>query len=175
MYTTLARAKSELTAQSTVDDAKLLNYIGIVTRRMQGFGYDFEPQYAAKYFTADQWNTSAARGTFQLVNRAGAHMLLASSTDVPTITLSGVGYVYGTKVFAEPRGVTPIKTLRLNDADYTINDTWYPTTRQFLDSVVITGYWGYRENYETEGWLASGQTVLNAADVGLGETALARV
>lgn len=168
MYTTLARVKAELktTGTATTDDAKLLNYIGVVTQRIRGFGYDFEPQYGVEYFTAFSQYTNINRGTLELVNGNGQKMLLASSTDVPSIVSDNTTFTYGTQVFAWPRGNMPIRTLRLNDADATINTTWYPRNgRAFYDTILITGWWGYREQYETFGWLASGQTILNAAGI----------
>ena len=173
MYTTLARVKAELAASSTVDDAKVLNYMGIVTQRLRGFGYDFEPQYATEYFTAFSEYTNLSRGTLELINGNGQRMLLASSTDVPSIVSDNTAFTYGTQVFSWPRGASPIKTLRLNDADYTNSTTWLPRGgRAFYDTILITGWWGYREQYETFGWLASGQTILNVGGITAGGTSI---
>lgn len=175
MYTTLARVRAEakVAATNTTDDAQMLGYIGIVTQRIRGFGYDFEPQYGTEYFTAFSQYTNINRGTLELVNGNGQKMLLASDTDVPSIVSDNLTFTYGTQVFAWPRGNMPIRTLRLNDADATVNTTWYPRNgRAFYDTILITGWWGYREQYATFGWLASGQTVLNAAGITASDTSI---
>jgi hypothetical protein len=167
MYTTLARVRAELKMDATVttDDPLILGYIQTVTSRIRHAFNEFEPQYGVEYFTAQAQHVSLALGGLNLVNHKGQRLLLASSTDVPSIVSDGVTLVYNSDVYADPRDTTPIRRLRLNETSTAWSNTWYPAGQQLLDSIVITGWWGYRRNYASEGWLPSGDSVQDAAGI----------
>lgn len=166
MLTTLDKVKAELIASNATagQNSLLLGYIADVTRRIQRMSFDFEPRYGTEYITAMSEDVNSWLGILSLKNIYGKQLLmLASSTDVPTFTVTGQALIYGTSILAEPQGVTPVRSVRLSDVNGTLyNQTWFPwigTTGQFLDTIVTTGWWGYRTNYETEGFLSSGDSV----------------
>lgn len=162
MYTTIARVQDEMKAGSslsTADQRKVMSYIASITQRIRSLGWDFEPQYGTEYFTAWTTTTNVSTGRLSLINRKGQRLLLASSTDTPTIVSDSVNKVWGTDVLADPQGYTPIRTIRLSDANGAIASTWYPCGRQFMDTILVTGWWGYCRNYPTDGWLLSSATV----------------
>lgn len=161
MLTTLARVKAELKASGTVtaDDAVLTGYINRVTQRVRELSWNFEPVYDTEYFSATPQRVAVWDGTLELKNRKGQRLLLAGGSDTPTVTSDAQSLVWNTDVLPDPRGLTPIRALRLNDASNALNQTWYPTGRTFIETVVIAGFWGYRENYATDGWPDSLQTV----------------
>lgn len=181
MLTTLDKVKAEFVANNSVataaDTQRIIGYIADVTRRIQRLTWDFEPQYATERITAALESVNVTLGFLSLKDFYGKQkLLLASSTDVPSITVSGTVLTYGTNVLAEPQGVTPIRTLRLSDVDNSLwNNTWYPQVApwgQFLDTIVITGWWGYRTNYGTEGFLASGDSVQDVGGINASVTTI---
>lgn len=167
MLTTLAKVTAELIASNatTGQTSQLLGYIADVTRRIKRMSFNFEPRYGTEYITAMQTDVNSSIGLLSLKNIYGQQVyLLASSTDVPSFTVTGTALTFGTSILAEPQGYTPIRQVRLSDANNTLyNQSWYPftgSTGQFLDTIVVTGWWGFRTNYGTEGFLDSGDTVL---------------
>lgn len=172
MLTTLDKVKTELIASNatTGQNSQLLGYIADVSRRIKHMTWDFEPTYATERFTAAGVTVNSNLGLLSLNDLYGKpKLLLASSTDVPSIAVSGTALTYGTSILAEPQGITPIRTLRLSDANGALwNNLWYPWTMpfgQFLDTILVTGFWGYRTNYEAEGFLSSGDSIQNVGGI----------
>lgn len=164
MYTTLARVKNELkaTTTQTADDALLLTYIDIVTRRIREIAsgvsnasIDFEPQYATKYFTAANENVNTWLGTLNLND----YLLLPTS-----ITVDGTAYIWLTDIFPYPQTYRwCIRSIRWSDSSG-LQNTWYPTTRTRLETIAITGYWGIKDRYTTKGWL-TGDTIQDVGGI----------
>lgn len=160
MYATLAYMKNELKETSTnaTIDAYLVRLLEVITRRIgsvagQKFGFDFEPYYETRYFSATPDRIDSYRRSLRLDD----YLL-----EVVSITQNGTALTWNTDVFPFPRNVTPYRVLRLNS----VGDSWYPcvsgscTTYPF-ESIAITGWWGYKEHYATQGFLLSGDTVQN--------------
>lgn len=160
MYTTTTRVLYEdkgietgAAAPSAVDVRKLLTSIQKVTTRLQRIAWDFEPRYGTEYFTARAEIVNLSWGTLNLVNEKGERLLLASAVDAPTIVSAGQTLTFDLtnvstpQVLPAPQAYTPIRTLRLNDANTAICQTWYPTCLPLVDSIAITGWWGYRRDY----------------------------
>jgi len=153
MYTTLAMAKWQLKTSNNSDDPLLLGYIAKVTERIRKIAQvDLEPWYKTVYLTANPMQVNTGTGRLQLND----YLLQPDS-----IVSDKQNLVYGTDVLPDPQGQTPIEMLRLNDANGALWRGWYPLGIQFLDTIVITGWWGWRRYYNLQGWLPSNQTSLN--------------
>lgn len=165
MYTTLANVKAELKTQTNNDDSKLLTYIRTVTARIRSMHNpqaDFEPQWDQKFFTPCAENTGAQNGALLLIDGNGQEYLLAGNGDNPSVIRSGQALTWGTDVLPYPQNYTPIKTIRLSDSNGQVYRTWYAQCAPpYFETVNITGWWGWRQNYASMGWLSSLQTVLN--------------
>lgn len=165
MLSTVANVKAELKAGTSAagDDARLLGYIRSVSARVRTMSWGFEPIYDTKYFTPYAGNSGYWNGMLELLDEKGQQLLLAGGSDNPTITArNGQNLVWNTDVYPMPRAYTPIKVIRLSDANGQIYLTWYPqSVPPYFDTISIAGWWGYRSNYATQGWLSSLQTVLN--------------
>lgn len=149
---TLANVKDELKAPTTqaADDLRLLGYIDSLTRRFDKIGgMLLQPRIYTIKITVTSMNTNVSAGTLTLPD-----MLL----EPQTITSSGQPLVYGTDVLAEPYGIFPIRTLRLSDTSG-LCSTWYPTGTPIRDTVVITGFFGYRDFYDLDGWITSTDSI----------------
>src|SRR5689334_19217110 len=150
MLTTLAQVIAELKANNTTnnDISLIMRYIGNVTARVRNLSWNFEPVYGTEYFTASPSNTSLGSGELILKNKKGQRLLLASSTDVPSIVSDGTVFTYGTQVLADPQNYTPIRTLRIAQPWQLANGRqWYPCGINWIDTIAITGWWGYRRDY----------------------------
>lgn len=159
MYCTLAQAKAYAKATDGSRDNILLSYLGRVTERIRAIAQvDFEPWFQTKYFTANPTLVNRSTGTLQLRD------YLLSPT---SIVNDGNSLTFGTDVLSVPQNQTPIDVLRLSDVNGTIwrANGWYPIGTQFMDTIVITGYWGWRRYYNLQGWLSSNQTVQDASGI----------
>lgn len=157
MYTTLARVKAELkgTEANAGDavDQLLMGYIRTVTQRIRAFKWEFEPLYYTRKLTANRSNVNRALGTLTL----GDNLLEPTS-----IITDGTTLTYGTDVLNYPNdGEYPIRVLRLASLTSGPCSTWYPihSTTSLIETISITGFWGMREYYNTEGFINSGDTV----------------
>jgi len=160
MYTTLTRvlyedkgAEAGAAVPGAVSLTALFTAIQKVTARIKAIAWDFEPHYGTEYFTAGGDNVNISWGELVLTNPKGQQLLLASATDVPVIMLNGQAITFGLTSASSPvclpypQNYTPIKALRLNDANYSIWRTWYPTCLPWIDNITVTGFWGYRKDY----------------------------
>lgn len=160
MYTTRTRvlyedkgAEAGASTPGAVSLTALFTAIQKVTSRLKTIAWDFEPRYGTEYFTASPMTTNLAWGELVLENPKGQQLLLASPTDVPVVTLNGQTITFDTTVASSPvclpypQNYTPIKALRLNDANCSIWRTWYPTRLPWIDNISIVGFWGYRHDY----------------------------
>lgn len=179
MLTTLDKLKTELIASNatTGQNSQLLGYIADVTRRIKRMTFDFEPSYGTKYITAMPQDVNMGLGLLSLKDIYGAQaLLLTSSTDVPTVTNSGQTLTYGVDVLPVPQGQTPVRSVRLSDVNLALwNNIWYPRVPplgQFIDSIVFTGWWGYRTNYGTEGFLDSGDAIQDVGGINASVTTI---
>jgi hypothetical protein len=164
-YTTLDRVTNEikgtLPSGTAVTAQQVMAYARTVTNRIRRFGYDFEPQYAAKKITPTRQNTNTFEGLLSL----NAQLL-----EVVSLTVGGTAYSYGTDILSEPdNGQTPIRTLRIADPWSGTIYSWYPCNvdnpASYYNSIVISGFWGVREFYTEQGFFDSGITspVMTAA------------
>lgn len=171
VYTTLSRVLSEdkgndtgALAPTAPNITAIFAAIQKVTRHLKQISWDFEPRYGTELFTACAEYVNVGWGLLTLVNPKGEQFLLASPTDVPTVVSGGQTLTFDTtsasvpQVMPYPQNYTPIKTLRLNDANNAIAMTWYPTILPLVESISVTGWWGYRHDY-ANAFVSSGQTV----------------
>lgn len=170
MLTTLAQVLAELKANNTAtpDQKLIMRYIANVTARVRNLSWNFEPVYTTEYFTASPWDTNSLTGELSLKNKKGQRLLLASSTDTPSIISNGVTFTYGTQVVGDPQSYTPIRTLRIVQPWQLANGLqWYPYNNNcnWIDTIAITGWWGYRRDYATEGFLNSEDSVQDAGGI----------
>lgn len=156
MYTTYNRVLDELKGtqaySNTVTTQQLMQYVRTVTGRIRQY-YQFEPQWIAKKITPTRMNTSSWKATLNLND----YLL-----EVSSITIGGTAYTFGTDIVAEPdNGQYPILALRIADPVAGPVHSWYPVSSlpgNFFNSVVITGLWGMRTQYASQGFFASGVT-----------------
>lgn len=125
-----------------------------------GAGYDLEPWYATVKVTPRPTNVNTTNKTLVL-----PRLLL----ELDTLTVDGTALTENTDVYAEPLAVYPIRALRIDpDSD----TAWYPSTSSDpFNTIVLTGWWGFRRRYDSEGFL-SVDTVQNAAGLTAGGTSL---
>lgn len=163
-YASLALAKTEIVTQAggtlaarPDDDAALLRALYFVSERIEkSKGYSFEPRIKTEYYDALGFHIDDSDGRLYL-----REPLLA----VTSLTVGGVALTADEYVL-QPRGRTPYTSIRRIDGN------WYAT--EWQDAIAITGVWGWRERYATDGWLkvddlaagiTSSATTLTVADV----------
>lgn len=143
---TVAQIKTEMKAETTTaaQDAILLNLARYVTRRWKDIaGMDFEPYQRTRTITVNG-DTALVYGT-QL--RLPEPLLAATS-----IVSDGTTLTMDTDVYAEPIDASPIGVLRLSDAGNYLS--WYPcNSTTTFNTVSVSGLWGYRTEYSTDGWV----------------------
>lgn len=163
----------DVVAESNIDTAKIkagdVTYLkrtlhtvsDTLAKFSSGAGYDLEPWYATVKVTPRPTNVNTTDKVLVL-----PRLLL----ELDTLTVDGTALTENTDVYAEPLAVFPIRALRI-DPD---NDTaWYPSTSSDpYNTIVLTGWWGYRRRYDSEGFLAV-DTVQNVAPgLAIGGTSL---
>lgn len=143
-----AEIQSSTTAFTTATDRRMLNDLRTITRRIQQVaGMDFDPRYETKRFSA--WSD-------QVNSQYGILTLKDYLLEVDSIVNDGTTLTYNTNVFAYPRNSSPITALRLLEtSDY----VWYPCGDSQFETILITGWWGYRQYYSSEGFILSGETL----------------
>ncbi len=161
-YTRLDNVIDELKGDNayagTKSNEQIMRYIRAVTKRISGFGWDFEPWYGTHKITPTRANVNTSLATLTLPD---------DLLEVFSITVGGVAQTWGTTIIARPDdGQTPIRVLQIADPISGSLHSWYPccTSNSFLNSVIVTGLWGMRTGYTQEGFFASGQVtpILNA-------------
>lgn len=155
-YTTLAKVQAEIKgseANKTLGtDQLLMQYVRTVTNRIRAFKYEFEPLYDTVRITPTGMNTNTPMGLLTL-----PYDLL----EAKSITVSGTSVTYGTTIVPYPNnGQTPIRTLRISDPRTAPINSWYgcSSDNSWIDSIVISGFWGMREYYTSMGYFDSGNT-----------------
>ena len=157
MYTTLGRVVDELKAGDQIapsgSQQQIMGFIRTVTRRVDAFGFAFEPLYYTKNITPCPENVDTWLATLQL----GDFLLEPLSIVVGPKTVN-----YGSDVLNYPNnGQTPIQTLRIAQPCNGPLRSWYPSCfipNTYIESIQITGFWGVRTAYTSLGWLPSGMT-----------------
>lgn len=159
MYTTFDKVRAELIGtaayQATGTQQQIMSYIRTVTRRIDTYKFDFEPRYYTRLITASQRNINSYDNVLTL----GDYLL-----EPLAISSNGVTLVYGTDVLNYPNdGEYPIQQLRLANPRSGPVRNWYPYQNvancgQVFETISITGFWGIRQYYNTDGFIASGQT-----------------
>lgn len=146
-YGSLAEAKIELVAKSSVDDAQLYNYTRIVSRRidllMTGRSTRpyFGPYSEARQLLIDASRVDSYRNTFLL-----GYPLLEYSA----LTAGGTNAYSTSQGF--PQGITPYNLLRMTAS----GSPWYSYVCSADGNpayAAITGVWGYHSDY-ANAWLA---------------------
>lgn len=149
-YASLAQVKAELKADLTTNDAITQNYARIVSARIDlimGQEDYFAPYIDTRYYEVDPRNVNSRKGILWLNDN-----LLAATA----ITAGTTALTLGSNVEYYPRAKTPYPALRLTDC---CSNTWYSYACGAdpcdLLEVTITGTFGYRTRYPTDGWLAA--------------------
>lgn len=148
LYCTLADAKSELQAESNVDDAKIMRFIRQLSRRIDQMFRSrtsvFVPVIESRNVSLSPYSINSVLRTLDL----GSPMLSLSG-----ITSNGQALVVGTTVQSYPSGLTPFMQLQLLGSAYSswyawgqCNDAWGP------QNAAVSGVWGYSTDY-ADAWL----------------------
>lgn len=144
-YCSLAEARAEIKALTTVDDDKLLRHIRVVSRRIDTLMAPrsglplFEPYYEQRAIPLSAQNINSNLNAFYF----RAPLLALSSLAVNTVDVTASAEAY-------PLGVTPIRALRFVSGAY----NWYQFCNGANPSYIyITGTWGIRVRYESA-WVA---------------------
>lgn len=164
LYCTLADVKSELNAESTVDDQKIMRGIRQLSRRIDRMFRSnvavFVPNILTRQIALDSVNINSWDRTLIVrVPGVGYAPLLS----VTSVVVGNQTLVVGTNVQAYPTSVTPIGQLQL------IGDraaSWYTyiacnTTAWGTQFATIGGVWGYNVDY-ANAWLE-----VDALDAGI--------
>jgi hypothetical protein len=148
LYCTLADVRSELNAESTVDDDEIMRLIRQVCRRIDRKFMSkvalFVPYLQARRIPLDGSN----------INSIDSTLMIGS----PLLSLTGVGInsqtlIVGTNVQAYPIDSIPYFQLQL------LGDAWYSWYTAYCSDVrgvqfaSITGVWGFNTDY-ANAWLA---------------------
>lgn len=163
LYCTLADVRSELNANSTVDDKKVMRGVRQLSRRIDSIfrssGAFFAPTIETRDIALDPLNINSANRTLILRSTSGT---LSYLLDFTSLTINNQTLTIGTNVQAYPPRVSPVPQLQL------IGDcarSWYSYLScgggawgpQFG---TVTGVWGYNTDY-SHAWL--GVDTLSAA------------
>lgn len=159
---TVAQATAELKSTDTsgtaptVNTAVMLSYIGVLTQRIREVGATYwEPWYDTNYYTASSENVNYYAGTLTFTD------MLLEPTSILTETTT---LTYNTQVLPYPRNQYPIRALRL---DRTVSPvlSWYPLGQQRFETIAITGFWGFREQYPTQGFVTSTDSIQDVGGI----------
>lgn len=146
-YCTLARAKTELRADTTTSDDVLMRAVFDVSARIDGIFSSRRPYFAphveTKTFVIGEHMTDSGVNTLRLP---------APLLSLTSITLNAQALSTSGDVEAYPAANYPVWELRLKDTAATWHTRVYSTSYP-RPIVSITGIWGYHEAY-TEAWLA---------------------
>lgn len=161
MYSTVDRVQSEIKGteanQGAANRQLVMRYIRSVSRRIDTYGFNFEPRFYTRKITPSPANTQLAMGLLSL----GDNLL-----EPTLISVAGITYAYNTDILAYPdQGMTPIQTLRISNLCVGLPFSWYGCSGcNNFENIQITGFWGMRTYYNKYGWLTSDQTcpALNA-------------
>lgn len=171
MYSTLSLVKNELKGTLTVTtyDGYLLRTIRTITNRIRnlaGIPFDFEPVYEARKFTVNALNTNTTYRLLTLTNPQQNYLL-----EVDSIVSDGVTLTWNTDVEQYPQnGYAPVTALRLPYNSQAA--AWWPcNSNDTFNTVVITGWWGYKERYAADGWL-SVDAITNVGGINASVTSL---
>lgn len=132
-----------------------MSYIRTVTRRIDTYRFDFEPRYYQREITPTRQNVNSYDNVLTIKD-----FLL----EAVSMSSNGVNLTYGTDVLNFPNdGEYPIQQLRIANPRSGPIHNWYPYQNvancgQVFETVVITGFWGMREFYNTDGFIATAQT-----------------
>lgn len=154
-YATLDDVKAELREQTfaAVHNRRVMQYLRTITQRVKriaGDKMDFEPYLEQRKFTADM---STVNSLWNLFTLPGDYLL-----EITALSNDGTALVQDTDYYKYPRDTyRPIQALRLKE-DTT--QSWYPCySSNVFDTILLTGWWGYKDRYSTEGWVSTGETV----------------
>src|SRR5436190_15701738 len=122
MLTTYALVESELKGTeakaASGTEQQVMRYVRTVSRRIQGFGYFFEPYYEVKEISGNSGNVDSNLAVLNL-----SEMLL----EVLSITANNITPGYGSDIVPYPNnGQSPIFQLRIVNPRSGPLRTWYP-------------------------------------------------
>ncbi len=149
-YCTLDDVKAELSGDSTklttAHSRWLQQRLRVVSDTFSkiagGMGYDLEPWYKAVKVTPQP----------QIVNSWHKTLCLPEPLlELDSATVDGTTLTLDTDLYYEPLHVYPVRTLRI---DPDVSTVWWPcTSSDPYNTIVLTGFWGYRRRYDADGWL----------------------
>lgn len=152
---------ADATAQETTDARAWLQIaIPWVCERIDAHtGYTFAPMTETRYFDAarEYIVDNSLFTQYPMLSVSSVAVLEVSKTKYTGSGARG-GYEYMT-----PLGATPwFKLIGLQPG------SWRPTDIYYQDAIAVTGVWGYRTNYPTNGWATiSGATATVGTTTGL--------
>jgi hypothetical protein len=162
LYCTLADVKSELNADSTIDDKKVMRGIRQLSRRIDKMFRSnvalFVPNILTRQVMIDGVNVSSWNNTLMIRPTDATYAPLLDPTGV---TVNNRALVIGTNVQSYPPLASPITALQLiGDCCVSWYDDCNAMTRG-LRFATIAGVWGYNVDY-ANAWLA-----VDALDAGI--------
>jgi hypothetical protein len=155
VYASLAQAKYELREDATVadvvNDPRFIEKLQIASRMAETrTGYFFAPTVKTDYYDSLGHHIDDTYGLLHL------RVPLLEVTEVKTgLEADGTGgtvLAYGTDYVTHPRGAAHSPSLRR------IAGRWSDSASAFVESIKITGVWGFHRDYASA-WLDSGATV----------------
>lgn len=158
MLTTFALVESELKGtdakMASGTEQQVMRYVRTVSRRIQGFGYFFEPYYETKEISGNTSNVDSKLAVLTL-----SEMLL----EVQSIVVNNITLSYGTDIIPYPNnGQSPVFALRIVNPRTGPLRSWYPynltNCDAWIENIAITGFWGMRTYYSAQGFFLSGVT-----------------
>ncbi len=160
-YCTLDDVQAELSGDSTKLTAaherwlkrQLFTVSDQLAKIAGGMGYDLEPWYKTVKITPQPTIVNSYDKTLRL-----PEPLL----ELDSATVDGTTLTLDTDLYYEPLYRYPVRVLRI---DPDVSTYWWPSTSSDpYNTIVLTGFWGYRRRYDTEGFIQV-DTVQNAAGI----------
>ncbi len=167
LYCTLAEVRGELKAENTVNDAKLLENVRTVSRRLDAVLFQKRPLFAPWIESRQTLVESDAVNSYWNTIQFGGYLLDASAVTRGTTSL-----VIGTDVETWPTLASPSNMLRLKS----LSSSWYSNCDACGSNplfVTIDGIWGWNRDY-ANAWLkvddlaadiTASATTLTVADI----------
>lgn len=148
-YATLDQATSEMEAQSIKPDTYkyLWQALEFVSSRIERETHlEFAPRLETRYF--DAVGDHVLRSNLIDVLAGQSAEVKSPLLSITSVTLGGDDSPLPTTAYQEhPRGVSPITQIELIDGD-----AWTTFDTSPYSAIAITGLWGYRTRYPTDGW-----------------------
>ena len=161
-YVTLTELKRQWDAENeniaTLSAPVMMQYARTASSKVERItGREFMPRIETRYFDARNSNLLGPH-----IDSSRETMDLDQPILVLTTTVLGdsTSLTTDTDVRLSPRGSEPGFELQIY---FPQTARWTDYTDDFIDAIVITGIWGWRDRYTEEGWQLSGDAIKTTA------------